>query len=152
MGRKKIRSGGCILAGAVLFIAAALWGVFRLSGGNEIIDGSTNQMRIAFINQCGWETDVTHCELTEVRIPVNFDDVYEQYNRIQIMQGFDLRPYRAHSVKKYTYYIKNYYSDSVGVSVPDIYANLLVDDGRIIGADITSGEAGSFATVLKYDG
>ena len=105
MSKQNTRGGGALIAGAVLLILAAIWGLIKLSGGSKPVDGSTNNARIAFITSCGWETDPTHCELTEVRIPVNFDEVYEEYNELQIIQGFDLRPYRAHSVKKYTYNI-----------------------------------------------
>ncbi len=150
MGEKKGRSGACMMAGMALLVAAGIWGVTRLSDGKNTIAGSSNTERIAFINECGWQTEMTHCELTEVRIPVNFDEVYEEYNEIQLMQGFDLRPYRAHSVKKYTYYITNYRDRDRSVGA-DIFANLLVEDGEIIGADISSNEAGSFVTVLKYE-
>lgn len=150
MGEKKKRSGGCMLLGMALLIAAGAWGVFRLSEGDEAIAGGSNAERIAFINECGWQTEVSHCELKEVRIPVNFDEVYEKYNELQLMQGFDLRPYRAHSVKKYTYLITNYREDGSGSAMPDIFANLLVEDGEVIAADISSAEAGSLVTVLKY--
>lgn len=151
MSSKKTHNSGCLTAGIVLLVAAAIWGLVRLSGGSDAIQGATNEQRLSFINQCGWETDMTHCELTEVRIPVNFDEVYEEYNEIQLMQGFDLRPYRAHSVKKYTYNISNYLSEGSSSALPDIYANLLVEDGQIIGADISSGEAGGMVTVLKHE-
>lgn len=151
MGEKKKRSGGCMLLGMALLIGAGAWGIFRLSETDNAVAGATNAERIAFINECGWQTEASHCELTEVRIPVDFDEVYEQYNQLQLMQGFDLRPYRAHSVKKYTYLITNYREDGNGSAVPDIFAELLVEDGEIIGADISSAEAGSLVTVLKYE-
>ncbi len=150
MAKHTKRSGGALLAGAILLILAAIWGLVRLSGGETPIDGSTNSARIAFINECGWETDPSHCDLTEVRIPVEFDEVYEDYNGLQLKQGFDLRPHRAHSVKQYTYLIHNYRIEGSSTPLPDIYANLLVEDGAIIGADISSGEAGSFTAVLKH--
>lgn len=145
------RSGGCIMAGAALLIAAGIWGAVRLSETDDSISGMTNGDRIAFINACGWETETTHCDLTEVRIPTNFDDVYEQYNDLQLLQGFDLRPYRAHSVKKYTYNITNYLSAGASAPSAEMYANLLVENGRIIGADISSGEAGGLVTVLFHE-
>lgn len=150
MTKNNTRAGGALIAGAVLLILAAVWGLIRLSGGETPIDGSTSGARTAFINSCGWETDATHCDLKEVRIPVEFDEVYEEYNKLQLQQGFDLRPYRAHSVKQYTYLIHNYRDEGSGTCLPDIYANLLVEDGRIIGADITSGEAGSFIAALRH--
>lgn len=146
MNGKKTRGGGCMVLGLALLAAAGIWGVVRLSMDREDIAGGTNAERIAFINECGWQTEATHCELTEVRIPVNFDEVYEEYNELQQLQGFDLRPYRAHSVKKYTYIITNYHEN---VNAPDIYADLLVEDGKIIGADISS-LGDSMVTVLKY--
>lgn len=151
MSKQNTRSGGALIAGAVLLILAAIWGLIKLSGGAKPVDGSTNNARIAFITSCGWETDPTHCELTEVRIPVNFDEVYEEYNHLQLEQGFDLRPHRAHSVKQYTYLIHNYHDVGSGTPLPDIYANLLVENGEIIGADISSGEAGSFVAVLRHE-
>ena len=149
--RKRQRSGGCMMAGAALLVAAGIWGAVRLSEQADGISGATNGERVAFINSCGWETEAAHCELTEVRIPVNFDEVYEEYNDIQRMQGFDLRPYRAHSVKKYTYNIINYRNEGASVPSAEIYANLLVENGEIIAADISSGEAGGFVTVLMHD-
>ncbi|MBP1543803.1 MAG: DUF4830 domain-containing protein [Oscillospiraceae bacterium] len=150
MGRKNTHSKGMIAAGAVLLIGAGIWGLVRLNAKGQGIPAATNDQRIAYINGCGWQTGTTHDELTEIRIPVNFDEVYEDYNDIQLMQGFDLRPYRAHSVKKYTYNISNYRPDGSTAPLPDIYANLLVEDGILIGADISSGEAGSFVTVLDH--
>ena len=138
------------MAGAALLLAAGIWGAVRLSEGEDGISGATNGDRIAFINYCGWETEATHCELTEVRIPTNFDEVYEEYNNIQILQGFDLRPYRSHSVKKYTYNITNFHSVGAAASAPEMYANLLVENGKIIGADISSAEAGGLVTVLYH--
>ena len=151
MGEKKVRSGGCMLAGMALLIAAGIWGILQLSEKNDAIAGSSNAERISFINECGWQTGATHCDLTEVRIPVNFDEVYEEYNELQLMQGFDLRPYRAHSVKKYTYNITNYRENGNYIATADIFANLLVEDGEIIAADISSAEAGSLITVLKHE-
>ncbi len=150
MAEKKKRSGGCMMIGLALLAGAGIWGAVRLNMEEQQILGSSNAERIAFINECGWQTEVSHCDLTEVRIPTQFDEVYEEYNQIQQLQGFDLRPYRSHSVKKYTYIITNYRQDGNSSEVPDICANLLVEDGVIIGADISSLEAGGMVTVLKY--
>ncbi len=139
------------MAGAALIIAAGAWGMMRLSATDDSIAGGTNADRIAFISACGWETGATHCDMTEVRIPTNFDEVYEEYNTIQQLQGFDLRPYRAHSVKKYTYNITNYRPQGSTASSPEMYANLLVENDRIIAADISSGEAGGLVTVLFHE-
>ena len=56
---------------------------------------------------------------------MEFDDVYEEYNALQRKQGFDLRKYRAHTVKRYTYEL------SGDTPVP-LNAELLVENGAII--------------------
>lgn len=145
---EKRRSGKTLLPGIILLLAAALWGIFRLSAaGAQGIPGGTNEQRVAYINACGWETGVTHSELREVRIPLEFDETYEQYNELQRRQGFDLRKYRAYTVKKYTYRLTGSFDGITPAA--DIYANLLVLDGEIIGADISSAEAGGMLTVLS---
>ena len=80
-----------------------------------------------------------------MRIPAEFDEAYEQYNALQLEQGFDLRRYRACIVKKYTYNIKEAGGEAPAVPM---LASLLVLDGQIIGADISSAEADGFVTVL----
>ena len=84
--------------------------------------------------------------MKEIRIPVNFDEVYEEYNDIQRSQGFDLRKYRAHSVRQYTYEVSRTDDDPV-----PMLAHLLVENGVIIGADITSAQAGGFTGALAMD-
>ncbi|MGN1340134.1 MAG: DUF4830 domain-containing protein [Oscillospiraceae bacterium] len=132
------------VVGALLLAAAAVWVITRLFAANSGgIPGETNQQRLEYIQSFGWNTGITHSDVKEVRIPVNFDEVYEEYNDLQKKQGFDLRSYRAHSVKKYTYEISKSDDDPV-----QLYAELLVENGEIIGADITSGRAGDLLTAL----
>lgn len=145
MIRGKQRSKTALI-GIVLLIAAGMWGIFRMAGsGNSGIPGATNNERIAYIQSFGWDTGAVPDKVNEIRIPARFDDAYTQYNAIQKEQGFDLRKYRAFTAMKYTYSIKNY--DNADPVVP-IYANLIVIDGEIVGADISSAAANGFVTVL----
>lgn len=144
MKAKTKRSRLPVVIGILLPAAAAVWLAVRLTqGAAGGIAGETNNQRISYIQSFGWNTDITHCEVKEVRIPVNFDEVYEEYNKIQRKQGFDLRKYRAHTVKKYTYEISRSDDDPV-----ELLANLLVENGVIIGADICSAEAGGITAAL----
>ncbi len=141
---KERHSKKTLLIGVILLLAAGVWIIFKLViPDNKGIAGGTNEERIAFIESCGWETGITHSDLCEVRIPINFDEAYSEYNDIQRKQGFDLRKYRACTVKKYTFPIKNAGNDNT-----ELFANLLVYEGMIIGADISSAEAGGIVTVL----
>ena len=143
--REKIKGSRLpTVVGLLLLAAAAVWVIFRLFAANSAgIPGETNQQRLDYIKSFGWDAGVTHCDVQEVRIPVHFDEVYEEYNDLQKKQGFDLSSYRAHSVKKYTYEISKSDDDPA-----QLYAELLVENGVIIGADITSGRAGEILAAL----
>ena len=144
--REKIKRSKIPLAlGASLLAAAGIWAVSRSCvAGSSAIPGATNEQRTAYIESFGWDPGITHTDVTEIRIPVEFDEVYEEYNDLQKKQGFDLRKYRAHTVKRYTYEL------AVDSAVP-LCAELLVDNGVIIGADITSPTAGGFMGALAVE-
>ena len=145
MARTKKRSGKTTIIGAVMLIAAVIWGISRLnSSADNRPDGGTSEQRIEYIKSFGWDVSIAPTSIKEIRIPANFDEAYEQYNALQREQGFDLRKYRACYAYKYTYDILNYSEPS---PVP-ICANIIVCDGKIIGADISSSEANGLVTVL----
>ena len=63
------------------------------------------------------------------------DDVYENYNSIQLAQGFDLSSMKGQRVKRWTYTITNY----PGYETEDcIKINILVYNGCVIGGDVCS--------------
>ena len=144
-GRKR-HSGKTAAIGVLLLLLCAVWCVFRLAiKPNLGIPGATNAERIAYIESFGWEPSTVPTDMEEIRIPARFDEAYEQYNALQKEQGFDLKKYCAVNAYKYTYRIKNY--GGADPVVP-INANIIVADGKIIGADISSAEANGFVTVL----
>lgn len=146
MAGRKARSGKTAVFGVLFLIIAAVWCVFKLAiKPNQGISGATNAERIAYIESFGWEASTVPSDVEEIKIPARFDETYEQYNALQKEQGFDLKHYCAVTAYKYTYKIRNY--DGADPAVP-INANLIVADGKIIGADISSAEANGFVTVL----
>ena len=98
----------------------------------------------AWLRQQGWEVEETPTGQMEVLVPAVFDQIYESYNDIQKAQGFDISRYKGETVTKYTYLVKNYPQEQDGVA-----ANLLVYQGRIIGADLCSLELGGFLKGAK---
>ncbi len=147
MSRGKMHSKKTLVIGIVLIAIVAMWGIIRLTSQSEQgIAGSNDRERTAYIKSFGYEVGTVPDKVEEIRIPANFDEAYEQYNAIQREQGFDLRKYRACYAKKYSYSIKNYDNPS---PIP-ICANLIVIDGKIVGADISSSEAGGVMTVLVH--
>ncbi len=120
--------------GLFLFLRLPHQGAAPLEVSEEHNTQAPNNLsRIAFLQSYGWEVSQEPCETVEVVIPEEFGDVYENYNAIQLAQGFDLRDYRGKQVRRYTYEVLNYPQQK-----EYIRANLLLYRGEIIGGDICS--------------
>lgn len=127
-----------VVLSSCLVLLIAFVGQFQAaqtSTGISLV-ATNEQERLAFISHYGWEVDVEAVEVQEVVIPDVFDDVYNNYNQIQLKQGFDLEKYAGQRVKRWTYNVRNY----PDTSAEDDYIrlNLLVSDGVIIGGDVCS--------------
>ncbi|HJB25141.1 MAG TPA: DUF4830 domain-containing protein [Firmicutes bacterium] len=92
----------------------------------------TDEERIEFLNSFGWEVQPQPAEVMELTIPETFDGVYKEYNEIQQRQGMDLSKYKGKRVKRWTYEITNYPDE------PQVVANLLVYEDKIIGGDVST--------------
>lgn len=126
-----------IAAAAVIAVIAAL---LFLGGGDSRPTASmttapaadTNDARVKFLTDLGWDVTASPAEAAEVKIPKDADEVFDRYNELQKSQGYDLSKYAGKKVMRYVYKINNY---------PDakepVYATLLVYKDRIIGGDIT---------------
>lgn len=99
----------------------------------------TNEDRIAFLAQFGWQVEGEAAEGTTVTVPREFDKVFAAYNELQRKQGLDLTNYAGKTVERYTYVVTNYEGAS-----DKVLANLLIHRGCVIGGDICSAQAGGF--------
>lgn len=99
----------------------------------------TNEDRVNFLKQFGWEVSADPKESSEVTIPAEFDKIFTGYNEIQKRQGLDLSKYKKKNVMRYTYEVKNY-EGAQGT----VYANLLIYRNRVIGGDICSADVNGF--------
>ena len=125
---------------AAAAILAAIAGLLFLGGGDEAAPtsaatapaGDTNDARVKFLTDLGWDVTASPAEAAEVRIPSGSDEVFDRYNELQKSQGYDLTKYAGKKVMRYVYQINNF---------PDakepVYATLLVWKDHIIGGDIT---------------
>lgn len=100
----------------------------------------SNEDRIAFLSQFGWQVEPTPTESTTVTIPAEFDKVFASYNELQRRQGLDLSGYASRTVERYTYKITNY----EGYDGTTVQANLLISRGRVIGGDVCSADTNGF--------
>lgn len=107
----------------------------------------TNDDRINFLAQYGWEVDADPVDEAKITIPSDFDKVLNSYNELQKQQGLDLTKYRGKEVIRYTYNVTNYpnYEGTV-------YANVIIYKSRVIGGDICSSDVSGFIGTFSFPG
>ena len=105
---------------------------------------STNDDRVKFLTDLGWEVTTSPAETSQVRIPQEQSEVFDRYNALQKSQGYDLSAYAGKNVMRYVYKIENY----PGATEP-VYATLLIWKNQIIGGDITDTAANGMIQPLK---
>lgn len=105
---------------------------------SAVISASTDEERRNYLAAFGWET-ADEYEEKQLTIPQSWNQIYTDYNEVQVNQGFDLSQYKGKKVTLYTYTINNYKDSQKG-----IVADMLVCDGILIGGDVcnTSAENG----------
>ena len=128
-----------LLIAAVAAVAAIAL-LMVLGGGDSAPTASmstapaadTNDARVKFLTDLGWEVTPSPTETGEVRIPKAGDEVFDRYNELQRSQGYDLTKYAGKKVMRYVYQINNFPE-----AKEPVYATVLVYKDRIIGGDIT---------------
>lgn len=127
-----------VLAGAAVLIAVL---IMLFGGGSEATPSSaasmsTNDARVKFLTDFGWEVAASPVESGQVRIPEAGSEVFDRYNALQKSQGYDLSEFAGKTVMRYVYKIKNY----PGATDP-VYATLLIYKDQVIGGDVTDTSA-----------
>jgi len=114
-------------------------------GNFKYDDIKTNEDRINFLKQFGWEVKEEAVEVEKVTIPSEFDKIFVNYNEIQKLQGLDLSKYKRKTLTRYTYEVTNFpnYDGKV-------LATILVYRNRVVGGDICSADANGF--VFGFEG
>ena len=121
-------------------VVALILGVILLFGGKDTQTSapalSTNEGRVKFLTDFGWDVVVSPTQTSQVKIPAESGDVFERYNALQKSQGYDLNPYSGKTVMRYVYEIKNYPG-----STDPVYDTLLIYKDQVIGGDVTDTSA-----------
>lgn len=118
-------------------IAALIVGAIWLFGGEDDVATaapavSTNDGRVQFLRDFGWEVAQSPVESSQVKIPRETTEVFDRYNQLQKSQGYDLTQFAGKNVMRFVYKIENY----PGATEP-VYATLLIYKNQVIGGDIT---------------
>ena len=132
-------------------IAAAIIGIVALSGGGDTPTAATytatissNDDRVRFLTELGWQVSTSPTESSQVRIPKDSSEVFDRYNDLQKSQGYDLTPYMGKNVMRYVYKVENYLN-----ATEPVYATLLIHKNQVIGGDITDTAAKGHIQGLK---
>ena len=132
---------------AVLIVTAA---VFLIGAARKesapVYSMTTEAERQRFIADMGWKTSEKYTECRSVTIPAEWNEVYEQYNKLQKQQGFDLEKFKGKTVEVYTYPVLNYegHTDKGCMQL-----TLMVCSGELIGGDVCCTELDGFMQGLK---
>lgn len=135
-GTGRISLKGVIIMFAIL--AAAIFLVKCTVGCLSAAFGEvTQEEAVRFLEDRGWKIKPDSGAREEVVIPVEFSEVYQRYNNLQLKQGYDLSAYRGETVTKYTFVVLNF-TEYDGTPCDNAEAHLLVWGGQVIGGDVCS--------------
>lgn len=147
---KKKLAGMIVAAGGVLVLVIALIASRgSAQAGKEfgaVKNIKSNADRVAYLQKMGWTVDEEPIVTEEVLIPVEWNDVFEDYNVIQNDQGFDLDDYKGKRVTRVAYSVKNHPSGKENVQ-----ANLLCYKNTIIAGDVQSPSLDGFMHGLSKE-
>lgn len=133
-------------AGAAIVLAIMLVSVFRAGSAVPGYSGVKSlDDRLTFMRSFGWEVDPSSEQSDKVLIPEKFDAVYQNYNKIQIDQGLDLRFLVGREVRRYSYDVKNHPSGE-----PNVRITLLVYKDKVVGGDVASPALDGFMHGFEY--
>lgn len=110
---------------AAAVIAAAILLRWRASTYLENADD-----RVTYLASLGWTCDASSEQYREITLPDTFGGVMEEYNQMQIRNGFDMSRYAGKICQQYIYTLTEHPGSLTAYAVIYIY------DGHVIGGDI----------------
>ena len=134
-----------VLVLLVIFVPTYDSGALPTGQEVEYTGIKTNEDRVNFLSRFGWTVESQAVLEEEVTIPSAFDSVFVEYNDLQKEQGLDLSKYKRKTVTHYRYKVTNHPSGK------EVYANLLVYRGKVIGGDISEKDMNGFVYGFRGD-
>lgn len=129
---------------AVSALIALSAGLFALIAPARALRGTEG--RCAYLASLGWQVDPASEELREVALPARFDALLEDYNALQLSQGWDLRAAAGKRCLCCSYDLVSYPGWNGRV-----IATLYLYRGRVIGGDVHAAATDGFMRPLRRD-
>lgn len=107
----------------------------------------SNGDRVEFLEQFGWKVERRPVKECVVTVPKDFDALMTSYNALQKNLGLDLENYAGRDVVRYTYRVTNYPG-----AEGDVFANVMIYKGTVVGGDVCSTEGEGFIKDLTFPG
>lgn len=108
---------------------------------------SQNSVNLEFLENYGWEVEKEPTEKVEFQIPEQFDDVFLNYNKLQLEAGLDLTPYQGFMAVRYTYKVLNFPTPDV----EDVFANVVCVDNVPVAGDVCTYAIDGFMYSLNFN-
>ena len=119
-----------LIVGVLILLFLTARSLFFKGGSYDL---TTTEGRAAYLDSLGWEIDPETESFRTVVVPDALEGIMEQYNKMQLQQGYDLNRHLGESCLQYCYDVRNYPGQEGRVVV-----SLYLQDGEIIAADIHS--------------
>ena len=132
----------CLAVLAVILLAALFWPAKTATRASATVAAGDDAARVAYLKSLGYEVDPSFCEVREVLIPDEFDEVFLAYNAMQQAADMDFAPYHGKRLKCWSYRLLN--SGGNG----EVRANLYIYKDKVVGGDISETVHGGKSTAL----
>ena len=135
-----------VLAAAALVTVMALLLAGCFGGAHrEAIVLSTNEQRVAYLQELGWQVSPEPIETLDLQLPEELTPQWDEYLKLQEQQGLPFADCAGQAVRRFTYTVANYPGFPDGVQV-----NLFLCGDRLVGGDIIATGENGFQTVLAF--
>ena len=138
-------AGAAALAAVILLLAGCLGR--DKTGEPQTIPAATNEERVAWLKQLGWDVAAQPLETLALQLPEDLAQSHSDYIALQEALGLPFADYGGKTVSRYTYTVNNY-PDYAGTVQADLY----ICDGQIIGGDIIASGENGFVRDLRFPG
>lgn len=132
VSKTKLAAAVTLLIAVVVLVAVLSAAMGGTKPDADAKNGETNEARVAWLTQNGWQLNAEPVQTQSVVIPAEDSEIFSRYNELQKSQGFDLTQYAGRQATRYVYEVLN-----LPEAKGPVYATVFVLDGRIVGGDVT---------------